>query len=399
LSLRSVLRTIALGLCLALFAATNARAQHAIDLDVAETAGIRRTEFPVEDFVLQIPSGRLPDLEHIRLRLGANDAPCQFTAIERWPDQSVRRVSLDFNVSIGPGETRQYRVEYGPDTPAGPAAGRGLTVTEDSDSIQVGTLRFSKTGFPLIRSANYRGEFIGTGVNGLVIVDSAGNRHDFSQATGVAVEVNRRGPLNVALHYSGRVPLDGPRHVQADVVLTMPNSKSWVRATAVVTGGAGLVRELAFDLPLGFGPHPWTWDLGTDSGTYGAFRTATDTVSFTQKIGSREQTGWTTRTRTGSSDERLYESSAGRRDAIASGWAHLVDGTKAVAFAIPRFDANGLHTIRFGGDGHTSVSFAADGQPPAHTLSVVYHFVAAPVAIGAATSPAAILSPLVVTPR
>jgi hypothetical protein len=77
----------------------------------------------------------------------------------------------------------------------------------------------------------------------------------------------------------------------------------------------------------------------------------------------------------------------------------VTDATKVVAFAIRQFDRDGTHTVRIGGDGTTSIAFAPAGAAQTPPLSVVYHFVAAPVAIGAATSPASILAPLEVTLR
>jgi hypothetical protein len=85
------------------------------------------------------------------------------------------RLDVIFNVTIGPSERQSYRLEYGEQVAAAPP--RGMTVTEDADGIQAGNLKFNKQAGSLVLSANYRGEFVGQGANGLSIVDADGRRH------------------------------------------------------------------------------------------------------------------------------------------------------------------------------------------------------------------------------
>src|ERR1700686_1143930 len=125
-------------------------------IQVTEATGIRRTEYPVNARV-QPPKGALADPAHARLGLNDADQPAQYSAESRWDDGSVQWLDVDFNVSLGPSESRTYQLEYGPDVSPG-AAPRGLTVTEDADSIQVGNVKFNRSGSPLILSASYRGE-------------------------------------------------------------------------------------------------------------------------------------------------------------------------------------------------------------------------------------------------
>ena len=82
-------------------------------IDVSETAGIRRTEYPVTASV-ELPRGTLRDASNGRLKL-TEDVMAQFTAETRWDDGSVRALSVDFNVSLGPAERRRYILEFGPD--------------------------------------------------------------------------------------------------------------------------------------------------------------------------------------------------------------------------------------------------------------------------------------------
>src|SRR5262245_59376989 len=69
-----------------------------INLQVSETTGIRRTEYPVSARV-ELPKSGLADPDHVALRTGGADVPAQYSVASRWDDQSVRALELDFNVS------------------------------------------------------------------------------------------------------------------------------------------------------------------------------------------------------------------------------------------------------------------------------------------------------------
>ena len=91
-----------------------------------ETAGIRRTQFPVAAQV-PIAKGALTEPDRARLKSGDTDTPAQFSAGARWEDGSVRTLKVIFNVSVGPGERQSYQLEYGEGVVAA-ALPRGLTV-------------------------------------------------------------------------------------------------------------------------------------------------------------------------------------------------------------------------------------------------------------------------------
>jgi hypothetical protein len=153
-------------------------------IEVSETAGIRRTEYPVTARV-DVPRGALRDASNARLKL-TDDVIAQFAAETAWDDGSVRALSVDFNVSLGPAERRRYTLEFGPDVKSAAPAGRGLSVTEEADGIQVGSIRFGRSGSPLVLGANYvKMNFIGTGRNGISVTDAAGTTHDLSSARDV----------------------------------------------------------------------------------------------------------------------------------------------------------------------------------------------------------------------
>jgi hypothetical protein len=376
---------------------SHAQAGGSAAIEVKETAGIRRTQFPVSTHV-RIAKGSLSDVSGARLRLGDTEVPGQYVAESRWDDGSVQSLAVDFNASIGPLETQTYQLEYGADVDPVQMP-RGLAVTEEADAIQVGNLRFSRSGSPLVMSANYRGELIGEGRNGIAIVDGSGTRGDLSSVQSLKVELLKRGPLNVIIRYSGRMFLDAAYTVPFVLTFEMPSSKSWFKLTAVVDDPSRRVRQLAVETPFAFSGYPWTWDFATENGTYGALRNATDSVLLTQTVKTRGAGAWWVDTGT-QGELRPYETSAGRRANVAAGWGHFQDAKAAVAYAIEGFGENpGIYTVSLNGQGQASFGFAPAEPSLVHRFTIYQHFVGTPVAIGAATSPTSILNPLVVEVR
>lgn len=359
-------------------------------IDVSETAGIRRTEYPVTARV-DLPRGALRDVSSARLKV-TDEVPAQFTAETSWDDGSVRALNVDFNASLGPGERRRYALEFGPDVKAA-VSGRGLSVTEEADGIQVGSIRFGRSGAPLVVAANYvKMNFIGSGRNGISVTDLAGTQHDLSSAQDLKLDIVKRGPLKVVLRYAGRLPLDQATAAPFVVTMEMPNSKSWLRMSAVVQDTAKRIRSVAFDSPLAFSALPLTYDFGTENGTYGALRNATDTAVLTQTVNQKGPAGWIVRTGAQGGQLNDYENSASGH---ARGWGHLLDARGAVAFGFAEFAREpGTYRIAFSGSGQASFSFEPSRPAAEHRLIVYQHFVSTPVPIGAATSPTAMLSPL-----
>ena len=220
--------------------------------------------------------------------------------------------------------------------------------------------------------------------------------HDFGSATSVAVEILKRGPLSVLIRYSGRIPIDSANAVAVVMLCEMPNSKSWVKFSASIEDPGRRVRGIVFETPFALGAQPWTWDFGTDTGTYGVLRTPGDAAVLTQRVSAGAKS-WQVETVT-PKDRRVYETSVPGRATAASGWGHLLDAQNAIAFAIDRFArAPGTYTFSLNGAGQASIGFAAASAAASHQLTVFQHYVGTPVAIGAATSPAAMVTPLAVS--
>ena len=250
---------------------------------------------------------------------------------------------------------------------------------------------------PQLASVSYRGEVFGTGQNGLTVTDTNGRRIDLSKAQGARLEVLKGGPLVVSLHYTATLPIDDSTSVPVDLVMEMPSSKSWLKTTATLTDRTRKVKDIAIERPYAWSGFPVVWDFGTDSGTYGVFQAATDTVTLSQTSTESGPTGW--RIETGPPNQRrVVEVSAGSRNKNAGGWGHVQDAKSAVAFAIPRFGRDaGTYSITQSGAGQATFRFAPAGGSGQPQMTLYEHFVSTPVAIGAATSPMAMLTPLAVT--
>jgi hypothetical protein len=382
LAATAVLLTICVGL--------EAQARNSVRLYVKETAGIRRFGYPVNARV-PFSKGLLPSATNVRLLLNETETPAQYAAESRWPDGSIQWLAVDFNATIGPKEVQTYRLEYG-DGITAEAIPRGLALNEDADAIQAGNFRFSKTGKPLLLSVKYRGEGISSGLNGIAVTDAAGVSHDLTSVEALKVEIVKRGPLYVVIKYSGRMFIDAQYRVPFEITVEMPNSKSWVKISATVEDAAKRLRELSFHTPFSFGPLPLIWDFGTGHWTYGTLRTPLDSVTLTQVVKTPGTADWNVATGP-KGKEQSYESA---ERAEPARWGHIQDAKEAVAFAIQDLGRQaGTYRVTLDGDGQASFRFAPAQPATRHHLTVYEHFVSTPVQIGAATTPASILNPLI----
>lgn len=367
-----------------------------LTLTVRETAGIRRTEYPVSTRI-SFTKGAVPDAGHLRLRRADADMAAQFTPVARWEDGSLRSVDLDFNTSIGAGESRSLRIEVDATATASAAPRGALDVTENGDGIKVGSITLGRHAWPLLASVAYRGEIIGVGQNGFSLTDSAGGAYAFGAARDVHTDIVKRGPLLVVVRYAGTLDIGAGISVPVTITCELPNSKSWIKTSIEVSDPQRRVHGIRLETPFALGPFPWTWDVGSDSGTYGSFRAAGDRTIVTQRVTSaRVGHGWKVETGSGT-DLGTYEQSVPGRAERLAGWGHLLDARNAVAFAIDRFGSvTGTYTMTLDGQGRAAFELQMSRPTTRSRLVVYQHYVSTPVPIGAATSPAAMLQPLIV---
>jgi hypothetical protein len=371
-----------------------AQTRASVGLQVKETAGIRRTNYPVSAHV-PFAQGALKDASNVRLTLNDMEVTAQVTPESMWPDGSIKSLTLDFNTNIAPLEEQTFRLDSGDDVKAQTAA-RGLTVSETADAIQVGNVRFNKKLSPLVTSVKYRAEDIGAGVNGFTVTDAAGTSHEFADAQPLTVEIVKKGPLSVLIRYTGRLAVDLGYSVPFTITLEMPSGKSLVKYTASVEDPGRRLRAIALHTPLALSGFPWLWDFGTGSWTYGSFRSPTDSVVLTQTVKPGRNSWQISSGPKG--QEQVYEIAAADRPKIAEGWGHIQDGKEVVAFAFDKFGRQqGTYTISFDGLGQASCGFVP-APPSGHYQMTIYeHYVASPTPIGAVTGPVSVLIPLTVT--
>lgn len=370
-------------------------AARAVVFHVKETVGIRRTEYPVTAR-LPLPKGTVTDLAHAAIVCVGTAVPAQWTTVSTWDDGSVQSLDADFNVSLDPEEDRRCELRSGTEIAAPPMPARGLlTVDARSDRVQIGAVAVA-TADARLASVTYRGEGIGAGANGLVLTDTMGRRLSLAGARDAVLTVVKPGPLLVALRYTATVPVDDTYSVPVELLMELPNSKTWLKTTVTVTDRLKRLKDVAIERPYALAALPALWDVGTDSGTYGVFRAATDRVTLTQTT-TDGSSRWSIATGPVASP-RVVEASTGTRASVAGGWGHLQDAGAAVAFALPRFGREpGVSTVTLTGGGEATYRIAPTTLGGALRLTLYEHFVATPVAIGAATNPTAMASPLVVT--
>jgi hypothetical protein len=368
-----------------------AQAPKSVALSLKETTGIRRFNYPVGVRV-PFPQGELASSANARLMRNGAEVPAQCTGEENWPDGSVRWLAVNFNATIGPNESQTYRLEYGTDVKPGPPS-KGLTVQEDGDAIQVGNVRFSKSGAPLALSVKYRNEDLGKTGTSFQVTDIAGKTFDLESAK---VEILKRGPLYVVLRYTGHLPVEiGARFA---ITVEMPNSKSWIKVTAKVEDPGRRLREISYRTALSLGPLLWVWDFGTGRWTYGSLRDPSDSVVLTEtmKAGSAD---WRVASGPKGKEEPYEVSGSGSHSQMVR-WGHIQDAKEAVAFAVDgNPDLPGKYQFSLDGTGAVSIGFTPSTPRTQHELTVYEHFVNTPVQIGAATSPSSMLSPLVAIPK
>jgi len=362
------------------------------DISVRETAGIRRNNYPVNALV-PVARGTLNDPSRVRLLSNTNEVAAQVAVDSRWPDNSIRSLDLNFNVSIGPLERQAYRVEFGTDVKASVTA-NGLSVTQTADGFSVGRVRFSKSASPLVLSVGYREEDIGKGLNGFTVTDEKGTVHELNSDS-VISELVKPGPIDVLIRYTGKATIDGSYSVGFVLTIEMPNSKSWVKYGATVDDPLRRVRGIAFHSPVALGAFPWLWDFGTGSWTYGAFRNASDSVRLTQIVRPGAEQ-WKIETGP-KGQEQLYETASGSRPKIAEGWGHFQGAKEVIAFGFDKFgQQQGAYSVTLDAEGQELFQFVPAQPNTRHQLAIYQHYVASPTPIGAVTSPASMLNPLIV---
>jgi hypothetical protein len=384
---------------------------HRLEVVVKEGAGIRRFGYPVS--VILPLAAPVADADHFRLLEKGKPVPAQFRP-HGDTRKGIRAVSLDFNTSPAPLETRTFVVEYGPKVKTGGIPVRGMKVVTEADQFRV----VHSPGLEFIVPRNLLGllrgvktdktDYLRPGSAGLFIRYKddinfrAGGFGPFGKPT-VACIV-KQGPLASTLRFESTEALRGGRSVESAVEMDFPRSKSWVRVTWTVDDPEGFVAGLGADLNLNIQGVPALVDFGAGSYVYAHLRKGQTAVLRSCEPRRRQN-----------QLVPVWKTLVGQAEALtpyvvgegtpAEGWAHVMDRQRCTAVAVADFArAKGEAGIRIDADGRLRVwkHFGSRGKlPPVgrKTLTLWLHFVGMPVQVGAVTSPQAMLAPLEVRVR
>ena len=387
-------------------AATTAGAfgRQPIAVEVRETAGIRRFQYPVAAEVL-LPEAISPDSQ---FRLTREGQPALLQARPAESGDTALRWRLDFPVDLLPYETLIYRLEYGGDVPAGPQRKLGLSLTRSDDGFRIANEPHIAWNVPADLSrllSSVRGgemEYLSPDSSGLMILDRDGKEHRLGGANGPApaVSVSREGPLAVGLRFAFSDIDPALAEVRSTVDLVFPVFKSWVEVDWRIEdpqdrlSGAKAMLHLNLDAPTR--PSPTLVDFGAGTLVYLSLSPG----RHAQLIGGSSP--W--QVLRGTTD-RMEPFVTGARQVDDSpwpeGWAHVMDRRRCLALAADGFAANGEDRIDVSAEGAVGLyrHFRAGEQGEEtreRRLHFWLHFIPFPPQQTAATSPQAMQNPILV---
>ncbi len=393
-----------------------------------ETAGLRRFGYPVHT-TLPIDPGP----NNMRLERNGQAVPAQFRALE--PVGGKALTALDFNASPGPLESESYVVRFGPDVKPGPEPKEGMSVTKGDGAWIVKNKGSMTYEVPerldqLLRSVvNGKTEYIDAGI-GLNLLTRNGPMSFVGKAAEkrlISSMVTRQGPLAIGLRVQGPFRFEGLGSVNSIVEMTFPSSKSWVEVLWTVDDPEGWIFSQAYEVQIQVESQPILLDFGAKNTVYGTVRGAEMMVLRAGGVPGfpAPKDGWAVMRRNEKA-KTIFATAAGPMPEQAEGWAHVMDRTRCTAVAVDNFGRATADMISAAGDGAlTLVRVYRSGLPTLDeanaeitglrkpvrqspsgleappvkgpkTLHFWLHFVPMPVQVGAATSPQAMLAPLVV---
>lgn len=366
-----------------------------IAIQVRETAGIRRFGYPVTVHVF-LPPGSLHQEQQARLvNREGKPVPAQMTATSKHPDGSLNQLEVDLNLSPGPLETIHLAFEYG-DGIMNAEPKQGLTFSETADTYQVSAYTIRKDAQPLISNIRYGREYLKPG--GIEIVAWTGEVEHSLRAARRQWTVEKRGPFQVRLRCEGVYASQGDLpEFPFSLTLEFVSTKSWVGLRHSVHPTAAADRPLA----LGTAAHfqlssRLLWDLDVDYWLYGVLEEG-EQMTFSQR-----QDSWLCEQGKVGKETAYAASTAsspGAKAPRSKGWGHFqesrADGN-VIAFGLNGSAATEVYSSRLTSEGKMLLRGTASGSEDPQ-LNTFFHFIPVPAQHTARTSPAAMMSPLVVT--
>ena len=409
------IRAMLLGVTLVSLDARLASAAQPMIIEVQETAGIRRFQYPLAvRLQLAEPVARETDF---RLLLDSQPMLAQFRPAEQ--GEAVAGWWLDFPVDLLPYQSLAYRVEYGAPSPAGPTAKRGHQLIESDALFQVvnepaiaWSIDRKLAGLlKSVRSGEL--EYLRTDSLGLLLTDRNGNEHTVDgnrDGCNVAAHVVRNGPLAVGIRFEvveGNPELAG---VRSTVDLVFPVFKSWVEVDWRVDDPQeklfGLGAQVDMNLNEPTRSLPTLVDFGATNLVYAflppgqnAVLRGGPTVAEPQPASNGPRPAW--EILRGPSD-RLEPFVFGPRqlqaDTRPEGWVHAMDRQRCLALAVDGFAQDAADRISVSAAGTVRLNrefpTAALASPMrAKQLRFWLHFVPFPPQQTAATSPQSMQTP------
>ena len=186
-----------------------------ISLSVKDMMEQGRPTWPVNGGV-PIPRGELSSADKCRLvDASGNAVPAQFTELGHWPGGSVKWVLVSLTHAPGRGS---YTLEYGEDVrqPSPPANGirvtptdDGLRVVTDLLKVELSRTRFAPPGAVWLNADGRSKQIVRGDGEGVVLIDSEGNRYTSSSAPATHLGVEEAGPVRTVILAEG--PFSGAK--------------------------------------------------------------------------------------------------------------------------------------------------------------------------------------------
>lgn len=389
-------------------------AAETITIEVQETAGIRRFGYPVEA-TLKLPNS-VPDKTRFRLLEKGKPVAAQFRSLSNKESSNQRR--LNFNVSLLPGRSKQFTVEYGEDVPAEtPQRRGGLTFNETNDVYMVSHAphlhwTISKELQGLLPSLKAGGvEQMRNDSPGLILHGNDSRKYVIGNEIPMCSQVIRKGPIAIDLRFEQTQEIDSLPGVHTTVNLQFVNSKSWVRVDWVVDDPNGRVSKLESLLHVNLdkpqGRNRTLVDFGATSYVYVALNEGqyADLITASRLINegppkSPKHVFW--RVRRGKLPRpETFVIGLKNATTFPEGWAHLMDRQKCLAVAVADFARSSSDQIGISADGTLSLKrrYSERSAQGKKHYRFWLHFVSNPPHVSAATSPQSMQLPLEVRIR
>lgn len=384
------------------FASADARGAEPIQIEVRETAGIRRFQYPV---AVALPRSLETSTEATYIvREQDRATAAQVRPVEN-ADGKVQWWA-DFNVDLLPYETKTYSLQR-TEPPAEPGRGFQFETVDDVYRIINGpyiTWQIQKSPKNWLQSVAVPGfEHVRREGSMFVLYGRDGERHVLGEDGTWRTRVVRSGPMAVAIEYAAEWeagPLEG---VTSRMTLTFPLAKSWVEIDWQLADPQRRVSRMALEIAQNIdaptGQAPTMVDFGASTLVY--LTVPASGVAELRALTSDDGSEPLWQVLRGSA-ERLEPYVTGGRDAerrAAEGWAHVMDRTRCMALAVEEFGP--ADVIQTSGTGDVEVRREATriGRDGHARLRTWLHFIAFPPQHTAATSPQSMQNPPEITVR